>query len=183
MFLCLCHLVRRKWKCKGGNHVHWIDTDTRSRVTPKYRSRLVGREINVKKRLDDLFSGTPPLETLSLLVAECAQVRQRAEHSFYGPATRPLYEETPEGDRGQGAGERGGRLELSFYGTRGAAQHWARGYSRVLTELGFRQGLASPRNFQHQSGDQEGGPPYMQEDVLVWCERCKMVTKVIFRLY
>ena len=39
---------------------------------PNYRSRLVGREVKYDKRLD-LFSATPPLETVKFLCSMCAR--------------------------------------------------------------------------------------------------------------
>ena len=39
----------------------WVDTNKGDENNPNYRSRIVGREFNNKKR-DDLFAATPPLE-------------------------------------------------------------------------------------------------------------------------
>ena len=36
----------------------WVDTNTGSEVEPNYRSRLVGRELNLSDR-PDLFAATP----------------------------------------------------------------------------------------------------------------------------
>ena len=47
----------------------WVDTD---KEHGGYRSRLVGREIKRDNR-QDLFSLTPPLEVLKLLIAYCAK--------------------------------------------------------------------------------------------------------------
>ena len=57
-------------KSKEGKIIttRWIDTD---KGQGAYRSRMVGREIKNDKR-QDLFSPTPPLETMKLLVAQCA---------------------------------------------------------------------------------------------------------------
>ena len=49
----------------------WIDTNKGDDVTPDNRSRLVGREIKTDNRLD-LFAATPPLETIKILVSQCA---------------------------------------------------------------------------------------------------------------
>ena len=38
----------------------WLDVNKGDKSKPNYRSRLVGRELNLYKR-DDLFAGTPPL--------------------------------------------------------------------------------------------------------------------------
>ena len=40
-----------------------------------------------------------------------------------------------------------GKLNLSLYGTRDAAQNWASEYSGLLKKLGFVKGIASPCNF------------------------------------
>ena len=50
----------------------WLDTNEGDEATPNYRSRLVGCESALDKRLD-LFSATPPLETLKYLIARVAQ--------------------------------------------------------------------------------------------------------------
>ena len=36
----------------------WVDTNTGSEIEPNYRSRLVGRELNLSDR-PDLFAATP----------------------------------------------------------------------------------------------------------------------------
>lgn len=41
--------------------IRWIDICNGGEASPNYRSILVAREINTRKR-DDLFAGTPPLE-------------------------------------------------------------------------------------------------------------------------
>ena len=50
----------------------WLDTNKGDDVEPNYRSRLVGREMKFDRRLD-LFSATPPLEALKMLIAHCAR--------------------------------------------------------------------------------------------------------------
>ena len=42
-----------------------------------------------------------------------------------------------------------GRLNLSLYGTRDAAMNWAKTYTKVLNDIGFVTGKASPCNFFH----------------------------------
>ena len=46
-----------------------------------------------------------------------------------------------------------GRLKLSLYGTRDAAQNWAAAYTKYLLSRGFEQDRASRCNFQHKSRD------------------------------
>ena len=49
----------------------WLDINKGDGEKPDYRSRLVGREINVHKRLA-LFAATPPLESLRMIASICA---------------------------------------------------------------------------------------------------------------
>ena len=56
----------------------WVDTNKGSEAEPNYRSRLVGRELNLSDRRD-LVAATPPLESRRYIVSRCAssQSRQR----------------------------------------------------------------------------------------------------------
>ena len=83
----------------------WVDTD---KGHGGYRSRLVGREIKRDKR-QDLFSLTPPLEFLKLLIAYCGK-NQRTDKPkrigvidvsrayFYAKCKRALYIQIPDED-------------------------------------------------------------------------------------
>jgi len=136
----------------------WLDTNKGDLDTPNYRSRVVAREINIKKRLD-LFSATPPLEAFKILIAKCALGGKKSRLAgidikrayFYAPATRPIFVEIPEEDRVEGDECKVGRLMLSLYGTRDAAQNWCITYTQFLLELGFTRGTASPCNFRHNA--------------------------------
>ena len=44
-----------------------------------------------------------------------------------------------------------GELNISMYGTRGAAQTWGEEYTDKFLKLGFAQGKASPCTFYHAS--------------------------------
>ena len=70
-------------KIQGGKIIstRWVDTDKGYRGNANCRSRPVAREIKKDKR-QDLFSATPPLETLKLLVADCATKGQRQAKPF-----------------------------------------------------------------------------------------------------
>ena len=46
-----------------------------------------------------------------------------------------------------------GRFNLSLYGTRDAAQNWSIEYTRMLEQVGFVAGKASPCNFTHRTRD------------------------------
>jgi hypothetical protein len=62
--------VERKTNMKAIT-TKWLDINKGDTKSPNYRSRLVGRELNLQKR-DDLFAGTPPLESLRYIVSRCA---------------------------------------------------------------------------------------------------------------
>ena len=137
----------------------WLDTNKGDDENPNYRSRMVGREIKYDKRMD-LFSATPPLETLKLLISMCARRQNDARPCrmaiidikrayFYAKARRPVFIEIPIEDREEGEEGMIGQLQLSLYGTRDAAQNWAAEYTSLLVELGFKVGKASPCNFVH----------------------------------
>ena len=49
----------------------WVDTNKGSEVEPNYRSRLVGRELNLSGR-PDLFAAPPPLEAIKMVVSAVA---------------------------------------------------------------------------------------------------------------
>ena len=65
---------------------------------------------------------------------------------FYAPAQREVHIEIPAEDREPGDEHRVGRLNLSLYATRDAAQNWADAYTALLKPLGLKQGRASPCN-------------------------------------
>ena len=105
-----CKVPKSEIKRQGGKIIstRWIDTDKGSRGNPNCRSRLVAREIKKDKR-QDLFSATLPLETLKLLVADCAKGQRQAKPLrigifdesrayFYAPVTRPLFINIPVED-------------------------------------------------------------------------------------
>ena len=137
----------------------WLDINKGDQANPNYRSRLVGREIKTDTRLD-LFAATPPLESLRLICSICASNQDRTQPYrimsidvrrayFYAKATRPMYVETPIEDFEPGDEGKVARLNLSLYGTRDAAQNWAKEYTSFLKECGFTIGKVSPCNFSH----------------------------------
>ena len=131
-----------------------------TKPNPHDRARLVGREIKKDKRLD-LFAATPPLESLRLLCSLCASKQQRHEHFrlmaidvkrayFYVKARRAVFIEIPAEDREEGDEQLVGKLNLSLYGTRDAAQNWTLEYTTYLESIGFTKGLPTPCNFKHK---------------------------------
>ena len=141
----------------------WIDTNKGSDSEPNYRSRLVARELNLSER-PDLFAATLPLESLRYTISRCAsaQNRQRPHRLmaidlsrayFYAESIRPVFIELPEEVRLPGDEGLVGRLNLSLYGTRDAAQSWSIEYTQTLRAAGFIVGKASPCNFRHATRD------------------------------
>ncbi len=110
----------------------WIDVNKGDQENPDYRSRLVGREIRKDNRLD-LFAATPPLESLRYIISKCARNRRKGSKIltvdvrrayFYASARSDIYVEILEEDREPGDENKVGKLNLSLYGTRDAAQNW-----------------------------------------------------------
>ncbi len=141
----------------------WLDVNKGDSTNRNYRARLVGREIKRDKR-EDLFAATPPLESLRMIISICAGHQHERSPSdnniimtndvkrayFHAPATRPIFIQIPKEDREEGDDDKVGQLNLSLYGTRDAAQNWARTVSNVMTSLGFKIGEHSPCNFRHE---------------------------------
>ena len=141
----------------------WIDTNKGSEEEPNYRSRLVGRELNLSER-PDLFAATPPLESLRYVVSKCASSQNGpsphrlmaidvSRAYFYAKSIRPVFIEIPSEDRLPEDEGMVSRLNLSLYGTRDAAQNWSIEYTRMLEQVGFVAGKASPCNFTHRTRD------------------------------
>ena len=76
-----------------------------------------------------------------------------AVHMFYAESIRPVFIQIPAEDRREEDEGMVGRLNLSLYGTRDAAQHWSVEYTRTLRVAGFEPGKASPCNFVHRTRD------------------------------
>ena len=123
-----------------------VDTNKGTEEEPNYRSRLVGRESKKDER-PDVFSATPPLESLRYVICLCASTQREAKPHrlltvdvkrayFYAPVRRPIYIVLPDEDRLPGEEQMVGRLNLSLYGTRDAAQNWSKEYTRTLTSCG-----------------------------------------------
>ena len=113
----------------------WLDVKKGDAENPNIRCRLVGREIAKEKR-DDLFAATPPLESLKAVLSLCASHRSHKDPwrlmavdvkmaYFYAPATRPIFIHIPAEDRTPEDAGKVALLNLSFYGTRDAAQNFA----------------------------------------------------------
>ena len=109
----------------------------------------------------DLFAATPPLESLRLLCSLCAS-NQAAKRPyrlmtidvkrayFYARSRRPVYIEIPIEDFEPGDEDNVAKLNLSLYGTRDAAQNWAKEYTAHLISCGFEIGASTPCHFHHK---------------------------------
>jgi hypothetical protein len=144
--------------------VRWVIVNKGDETSTDYRARLVAKELKIDERLD-LFAATPPLEAKKLLFSRAATRRGNRKHLgeyklsfidikrayFHAPETRDVYVDLTDQDWQEGIC---GKLEMSMYGTRGAAQNWAIKYETVLVvEMGFVQGKGSPCNFYHHERD------------------------------
>ena len=141
----------------------WIDTNKGDAANPNVRARLVCTEVR-RRGAEAIFSATPPLEALRMLIAVAAAEDPRGQKSplriglydvsrayFYADAVRDVFIKLPSGD--PRAGEAGvcGKLKKTMYGSLDAAEQWAVHYTKVLTAAGFEQGRASPCLFVHKA--------------------------------
>ena len=60
---------------------------------------------------------------------------------FHAPARRDVYIELPAEDQEEGMC---GKLNMSMYGTRDAAQNWEHMYTEWLESSGFKRGVCNP---------------------------------------
>ena len=88
----------------------WIDTNKGSAEAPRYRSRLVCTEVR-HKGVEPIFSATPPLETLRILLDVACQedvfqvenpflisIADVSRAHFYADAVRDVYVRLPDED-------------------------------------------------------------------------------------
>ena len=127
----------------------WVDVNKGGpERAQNYRARLVGRELKLDSRLD-FFAASPPLEAIRIICSLCAnnQYGQQPHRImtldvkrayFYARSRRPVYIEIPIEDFEPGGEHMVGRLNLSLYGTRDAAQNWTREYTEFLGKYWFQ---------------------------------------------
>ena len=139
----------------------WVDINKGDDENPKYRSRLVARELNTHDQTG-LFAATPPLEAKKVLFSMAMTQRgdQKEDKKlaffdvsrayFYAPATRNVYIKLPDEDAEPGMC---GKLKKSMYGTRDAAKSWEVEYQNTMAELGFKAGKATTCAFHHEERD------------------------------
>ena len=138
----------------------WIDINKGDKKKPLYRSRLVAKEFNTGAR-PDLFAATPPTECLKLLLHKLTTRGKEykllyadvSRAYFYAKAMRPVYVRIPQEDLEPGEEGLCGKLLLSMYGTRDAAQNWHEEYAKTLRQAGLERGVANPCLFSSKSKD------------------------------
>ncbi len=159
--------------CKKAISVRWVDTNKGDDLNPRYRSRLVARQLKAHDRSGaSFFAPTPPLEALRTVISLTASTMPRWKPCYdpnsenriqislvdiaraYFNAEKDPDDETyvdlpPEDDDHQ---EYCAKLVRHMYGTRSAADGWQEEYSPFLVEtLDFEQGMSSPCLFSHPS--------------------------------
>ena len=103
----------------------WVDTNKGDSLKPNYRSRLVGRVLNVE-RDDSLYASTPPLESLRIILSNAAtwtkgqrETRKNVtihdvRHAYFYPkVSRDIYAELPAEDPDAGP-DVPGNLNFAF---------------------------------------------------------------------
>jgi hypothetical protein len=153
--------IKEAWRLTGRPpiSVRWVEVNKGDDNNPKYRSRLVAREIRMAGE-DAIFAPTPPLESLRMVLSygttdfadepkktydpkspHWMQVLaidiSRAYFNAVAPEDEPTFVDVPP--------EFGappcmcGLLERHMYGTRRAADGWQSEYSGTLRGFGFVQ--------------------------------------------
>ena len=150
----------------------WVDVNKGDDDNPRYRSRLVARELRLPGE-DAIFAPTPPLEALRTVLSLAATNVEGLRKHIYDPKSDmrtqvavidisrayfnaakdhvndPTYVELPEEDP-QRANGQCGLLKVHMYGTRAAAEGWHDEYAGFLESLGFVRGDASACVFRHK---------------------------------
>jgi hypothetical protein len=155
----------------------WVDTDkTHGTGEPVVRSRWVARDFKdpCDKDREDLFSATPPLEMLRLVLSRQATIRPDglARKTMYLDIKKahlaPLCQQDVYVDLPEEANvneDECGKLIHWLYGCRPAAQAWEEHYSALLVKHGFKRLKAVPVMFVHSERDMVG---VVHGDDFVW---------------
>lgn len=129
----------------------WIDVNKGDRSNLNFRSRLAAREFKLDEK-PELFATTPPTEALKILLSPFATndadmkllYADGSRAYFYATSIRPTFIKLPAEDPKSNDPKLCGRLRLSVYGTRDAAQNWHQEYARTLIEAGYVRGTSNP---------------------------------------
>ena len=111
----------------------------------------MAREINTNRR-DDLFAATPPLEALKTILSmtatankgEVIMVNDISRAFFNAKVERDVFVQLPGEDRWRGEEGMCGKLRLSMYGIRDAAQTWYKEYSSTTHTNRLHSGQSIP---------------------------------------
>jgi len=161
----------RRRNGKAPISVRWIDINKGDDANPRYRSRLVARQLKSRDSSGtSYFAPAPPLEALrsalsfastaigghvpnwdpqsedrtQLMLLDVARAYMNAEEDQENPTYVQLPPEDPD------CGERCAQLLRCMYGTRAAADGWQTEYSTMLVqELAFTQGTSCANVFRH----------------------------------
>ena len=151
--------------------VKWLDVNKGDDENPRYRSRLVARELRMPGE-ESIFAPTPPLESLRTVLSMAATNLKDMKRHVRDPDSEmrtqisvidisrayfnakkdadkdPTYVDLPAEDPDR---EKGlcGLLRVHMYGTRAAADGWHCEYADHLTSMGFLKGDASACVFRH----------------------------------
>ena len=153
--------------------VRWVDVNKGDEQNPRYRSRLVARQLKATDRSGKCyFAPTPPLEALRTVLSfaaskvgdwkpcynpksekrmqiSCLDISRAYFNAKVDEGTATFVQLPPEDPD---AGVLCAELLRHMYGTRAAADGWQEEYSSTLvSELDFVQGVASPCLFRHVS--------------------------------
>ena len=135
--------------------VKWVDINKGDKTNPNYRSRLAAEEFETVER-PQWHAVAPPSECLKLCLHRLAGNRKQkmlyadvSRAYFYAASSRAVYVKLPGEDWEEGDDGKCGRLNVSMYGTRGAALNWAEEYAQKLVKAGFRRGISNPCLFWH----------------------------------
>ena len=126
-------------KARAGRNpcgLKWIDTNKGSAEAPRYRLRLVCTEVR-HKGVEPIFSATPPLETLRILLGVACQedvfqvedpflisTADVSRAHFYADAVRDVYVRLPDKDPKEKQPDVCGKFRKTMYGSFDAAQRW-----------------------------------------------------------
>ncbi len=164
------HEARQKTG-RGAISVRWVDVNKGDDLHPRYRSRLVARQLKAHDRSGaSFFAPTPPLEALRSVLSLAAtsigdwrpcydkESERRTQISlmdisraYFNAKLDPgvnTYVQLPAED--DDSESMCAKLIRHMYGTRAAADGWQEEYSTFLVEtLKFSQGASSPCVFRH----------------------------------
>ena len=151
--------------------VRWIDVNKGDDASPRYRSRLVARQLKARDHSgENFFAPAPPIEALRAVLSMATtsvgshkpnwdprsptrtQISMidvaRAYFNAECDPAEPTFVELPPEDND--SPQLCARLLRHMYGTRRAADGWQEEYSTMLIQdLGFKQGSSVPNVFHH----------------------------------